>query len=153
MAMKRMTRLGSLLILLTVVALDATAQENETRLDGVWAAERYAMRDGTTHRVTGRIFFSGTEWTVLFFVMDQQGNPKRGSGEGGTFTLHGNDLVFSHLFHLSAGDEMDGLPATPLRMETHSAAQAQTEPSTIELNRNRLTIFFPSGNRMEFSRM
>ncbi len=169
MTTNRMVRLGSLFLLLAVVALDADAQENDhakgvvndhakgvvndRALEGVWSAERYVLRDGPAHRVSGRIFFSGDEWTVLFFVLDPNGNPRRGSGEGGTFTLRGNDLVFSHLFHLSAGDEMDGLPASPLRLETHSAAEAQAEASTILLNRNRLTIFFPSGNRMEFSRV
>ncbi len=151
MITNRMARLGSLFLLLAAVALDADAQQNDRALEGVWSAERYVLRDGPTHEVSGRIFFSGDEWIVLFFVLDQNGNPRRGSGEGGTFTLRGNDLVFSHLFHLSAGDEMDGLPASPLRLETHSAAEAQTESSTILLNRNRLTIFFPSGNRMEFS--
>lgn len=147
------TRLGSLFLLLASVALDADAQENHRALEGVWSAERYVLRDGLTHQVSGRIFFSGNEWTVLFLVLDRDGHPRRGSGEGGTFTLRGNDLVFSHLFHVSAGDEMDGLPASPLRLETHSAAEAQRESSTIALNRNRLTIFFPSGNRMEFERV
>ncbi len=150
MTTNRMARNGSLFLLLAAVALDADAQENDRALEGVWSAERYVLRDGPAHRVSGRIFFSGNEWTVLFFVLDPNGNPRRGSGEGGTFTLRGNDLVLSHLFHLSAGDEMNGLPASPLRLETHSAAEAQTEPSTIALNRNRLTVFFPSGNSMEF---
>ncbi len=153
MITNRMARLASLFLLLAAVALDADAQENDRALEGVWSAERYVLRDGLTHQVSGRIFFSGNEWTVLFLVLDRDGNPRRGSGEGGTFTLRGNDLVFSHLFHLSAGDEMDGLPASPLRLETHSAAEAQTESSTIALSRNRLTIFFPSGNRMEFERV
>lgn len=150
MTTNRMARIGSLFLLLAAVALDADAQENDRALEGVWSAERYVLRDGATHQLSGRIFFSGNEWTVLFLVLDSNGNPRRGSGEGGTFTLRGNDLVFSHLFHLSAGDEMDGLPASPLRLETHSAAEAQAEPSTIALNQNRLTVFFPSGNSMEF---
>jgi hypothetical protein len=153
MTTNRMIPLGSLLLLLATATIDANAQENDRPLEGVWSAEQYVLRDGPTHRVSGRIFFSGNEWTVLFFVLDSSGSPKRGSAEGGTFTLLGTDLVFSHLFHLSVGDEMEGLPASPLRLETHRAAEAPAEPSTISLTGNELTIFFPSGNRLEFNRV
>ena len=131
----------------------AHAQENDASLQGVWAAERYLMRSGPTHDVAGRIFFTEREWTVLFFVMGDDGAPRRGSAEGGTYTLHGDELVFSHLFHLSQGREMPGLAHSPLRMEVTPADDAATEPSTIELLGDQLTIFFPSGNMLQFRRV
>ncbi|MCZ6918312.1 MAG: hypothetical protein O7I93_16175 [Gemmatimonadetes bacterium] len=139
------------LLMLAVTA--AHAQTNDPTLKGVWSAERYVLREGPTHEVAGRIFFTEREWTVLFFVIGDDGEPRRGSAEGGTYTLRNERLVFSHLFHLSRGDEMPGLAASPLRMTVTPAAEAATEPSTIEVLGNRLTIFFPSGNSLEFRRV
>ncbi len=133
-------------------ATPVRAQENDPTLQGAWAAENYVLKDGNSHPVTGRIFFTSTEWTVLFFVMDEAGEPRRGSGEGGTYTLRGDRLVFSHLFNFSAGDQLPGLPAAPMQMISREASEAQTEPSTIRVAGNALTIFFPSGNRLTFSR-
>ncbi|MCH7473958.1 MAG: hypothetical protein IIA27_04740 [Gemmatimonadetes bacterium] len=133
-------------------AASARAQDNDGMLQGAWAAENYVLQDGPTHRVTGRIFFTQTEWTVLFFVMDEEGEPRRGSGEGGTYSLHGNDLLFSHLFNFSIGEEMPGLAAAPLQMIARDASEAVTEPSTIQISGDQLTVFFPSGNRMTFTR-
>ena len=133
-------------------ATPGRAQENDTTLQGAWAAESYVLKDGPTHRIAGRIFFTQTEWTVLFFVMDEQGEPRRGSGEGGTYNLHGNDLMFSHLFNFSTGQEMPGLAAAPLQLIARDVSEAVTEPSTIQVSGDQLTIFFPSGNRMTFTR-
>jgi len=153
--MKQTSRIvtSTVAALFALGVVDAPAQENDRTLEGVWAAERYVLRDGPTHQVTGRIFFTQTEWTVLFFVVDEDGEPRRGSGEGGSYTLQGNRLVFSHLFNLSTGEAMAGLPASPLRMESRAALEAQTEPSTIEVSGDRLTIAFPSGNAMVFRRL
>ena len=139
-------------VLRLVLPERALAQENDPTLVGAWAADRYVLASGHNHQVTGRIFFTDTEWTVLFFVTDDKGEPRRGSGEGGTYTLRENRLVFSHLFNLSAGDGLPGLPAAPLQMISRSAAEAQTEPSTIAVDGDQLTIFFPSGNHMTFNR-
>jgi len=133
-------------------AAQGRAQENDATLQGAWAAESYALKDGPTHRVAGRIFFTQTEWTVLFFVMDEEGEPRRGSGEGGTYSLRGDELVFLHLFNFSTGQEMPGLAAAPLQLIARDVSEAVTEPSTIRVSGNQLTIFFPSGNRMAFTR-
>ena len=103
-------------------ALPMTADEVEVR--GAWEAERYLLKDGTEHTVSGRIFFTDRDWTVLFFVMSADGKPQRGSGEGGTYTLSEDHLVFTHLYHLSAGEEMEGLPTTDLRMVTRGPNDA-----------------------------
>ncbi len=122
-------------------------------IEGAWRAETYALAGGAEHPVDGTIFFAGDAWQVLFFVLDEGGVARRGSAEGGRYALEGDRLTFHHRYNLSAGEEMEGLPATELRMQIREAAGAAVEPCTIELSADRLTIRFPSGNRMTFSRV
>lgn len=139
---------------LVVLALgNASAPlDAQNRLLGLWTAERYLMAEGNEHAVRGRIIFTESEWQVLFFVVDQDGVVRRGSAEGGTYTLEGDALVFTHLFNLSAGEEMAGLPAAELRMVARDPEDAPTEPTDVELSDDVLTLHFPSGNRMTFRR-
>lgn len=119
---------------------------------GAWRAETYTLKAGGQHRVEGHIFFTETDWTVLFFVLGDDAKPKRGSGEGGTYTLDGEDLVFTHLYLLSAGQEVGSLPESPLRIEVNAAADADTEPCRAVVGDDSMTLFFPSGNQMTFRR-
>jgi hypothetical protein len=119
-------------------------------IQGVWAAESYELADGPTHPVAGRIFFDEREWQVLFFVLDSAGTVHRGSGEGGDYVLRGDSLVLTHLFNLSAGDAMQGLPESELTMSVRRRADAPEEPTRVERTGELLTLFFPSGNRMTF---
>jgi hypothetical protein len=114
-------------------------------IEGAWRPELYTLKDGTENRVTGLIFFTDRDWTVLFFVNDAQGAPTRGAAEGGTYQLEGDRLVFTHLYHLSGG-------STPFAMSVKAPGEAETEPCRIELSADALTIHFPSGNRMVFRR-
>ncbi len=129
----------------------ATSQELPS-LRGAWRPTSYQLKAGPRHPVDGLITFTASDWSVLFFVLDARGQPGRGSGEGGTYTLEGNRLVFTHRFNLAAGKAMDGLEEAPLAMTVRKGAGAPTEPCTIELIGDRLVIAFPSGNRMEFQR-
>lgn len=137
--------------LLFLPAAPVTAQSTPD-IVGSWAAERYIMAEGREHEVQGRIFFSERDWQVLFFVVDREGVTRRGSGEGGTYTLEGEELVFSHLFNLSVGEEMQGLPAQELRMVSRDGADAALERTTLQVRGDVMTLFFPSGNRMAFRR-
>jgi hypothetical protein len=121
-------------------------------VEGAWAAERYFMADGGDHEVQGRIFFTDRDWQVLFFVIDEEGMTRRGSGEGGTYTLDGRQLVFTHLFNLSAGEAMLGLPAAELQMVARQPEDAPVEPTQIDVEGDLLTFHFPSGNRLTFRR-
>jgi hypothetical protein len=121
-------------------------------LRGGWETERYFLVGGMEHPLKGRIFFTGKEWTVLFFVMGSDADPKRGSAEGGTYTLAGDRLVFVHRYHLSFGEPMAGLKESPMRMSVQENAEAPNEHCTVELRGEILTIHFPSGNRMRFRR-
>jgi hypothetical protein len=115
----------------------------ESRVAGAWHPEVYTLEDGTVQEVTGLIFFTDRDWTVLFFTLDGRGGLTRGAGEGGTYTLEANRLVFTHLYHLSGG-------STPLKMSVKSPGEAEVEPCRIELEGEALTIYFPSGNKMRF---
>ncbi len=140
-----------LIAMLAFVALACRSSEaQKPALHGAWQPERYLIKDGGELAVTGQIFFAENDWTVLFFVLDDDGEPTRGSGEGGTYTLDGDSLTFTHRYHLSAGEAADGLTESALRMEIHDAADAATEPCTIDLDGENLTIYFPSGNAMTF---
>ncbi len=126
------------------------AQTAETQLQGAWAAYEYLLADGARHAVRGRIIFTSGDWQVLFFVMDGD-EPRRGSGEGGRYTIEDGLVTFEHLFHLSVGDEMAGLPASPLTLTARSGT-GPLEPTDLEIDGDRLTLRFPSGNAMMFTR-
>lgn len=130
---------------------DAVAQRSNP-IRGAWRPMIYQLEDGARHPVDGLIVFTETDWSVVYFVLDGRGEPGRGTGEGGTYTLEGDRLVFAHRFNVSGGRAMDGLPAAPLSMVVRRGDGAQLEPSRIELSGDRLVISFPSGNRMEFRR-
>ena len=156
----RIGRIGSLALvgalLLTALSVGigrAGAESSPAQsIEGAWRAETYELASGASHTVDGLIFFTATDWTVLFFVLDSDGAARRGSAEGGTYSLEDDRLTFRHRYNLSAGEALEGLPASELRMQIRDAADEAVEPCTIELSDERLTIDFPSGNRMTFSR-
>ncbi len=127
---------------------------------GAWRPRTYRIGGETPAELTvdGRIRFDpGTpgEWFVLFFVVGADGTPQRGSAEGGQWFREGEDLVLTHAWHLSAGDAVDPLPEAPLRMASRSfaeAAEGHREPCRTEVEGDRMTLFFPSGNSMTFLR-
>ncbi|MCY3600081.1 MAG: hypothetical protein OXN85_08925 [Gemmatimonadetes bacterium] len=77
--------------------------------------------------------------------------PRRGSGEGGRYTFDGETLTFEHLHHFSYGRTMAGLPASPLAM-TARDGEGPLEPTGVEIDGDALTLRFPSGNSMSFTR-
>lgn len=151
--MRRAYLTSALLAGLLYVATPVQAQDaHNSPLLGAWEPHTYFLEDGTKHDVTGLIFFTEHHWTVLFFVLGDDRKPKRGSAEGGTYELSGNQLVFTHRYHFSSGEAVQSLPASPLRMEISDASSAPTEPSGIEIEGDDLVIYFPSGNSMAFVR-
>ncbi len=125
---------------------------SEIDLRGVWHPESYLLKDGSRYPIDGLVFFSDKEWTFLVFVT-VDGEPLRGEGEGGTYAVKGDELVFTHFYILFAGKAVGSLPETPLRMEIKDAAEAAKTPCRITLVADRLTIGFgPSGNSMTFRR-
>lgn len=117
---------------------------------GAWEAQSYLLSTGEEHAIAGKIFFTATDWQVVFFVLDADGTPRRGSAEGGTYATKGESLTFMHRFNLSIGEALPGLPADDLRMVVHESMT--TEAARFAIDRDTLTLFFPSGNEMRFSR-
>lgn len=128
-----------------LLLLAAAPGFSQSSIEGAWRPELYTLKDGTEKPVTGLIFFTSKDWTVLFFELDAEGSPQRGSGEGGTYTLSNEALEFTHFYHLSGG-------ATPVNMSVKSLAEAGKEPCRVALSEDSMTIHFPSGNRMSFRR-
>ena len=141
----------SALLLMSPASSVAAAQSNDD-VRGAWTARQYFLADGVDHNVRGQIFFAERDWQVLFFVMDETGTARRGSGEGGTYERTSDGVVFRHLFHLSVGDAMPGLAEAPLRMVARGSEDAPLESTRVDVEDDVLTLFFPSGNRMTFRR-
>lgn len=137
-----------LCFLIPIISCQMNSIENS--LEGAWSTQMYTLKDGGQHVVKGHIFFTEKDWTVLFFVMDDEDKPQRGSAEGGTYLLIGDSLEFKHHYNLSAGNAIGDLAQSPLRMEIRSAAEASQEKCSIKITQNQLSIYFPSGNSMTF---
>ena len=150
--------LAAILVLgaaVSTAAANTPAQSAAGPLDirGSWKPETYRLKSGPIHEVTGLITFTKKDWSVLFFIVTDEG-PRRGSGEGGTYTLDGDKLTFRHLYNLSGGHAVEGFEASDLSMRVRpkDAVDAPSEPCTITIEEDLLTIFFPSGNQMAFRR-
>jgi hypothetical protein len=140
------------LAILGLAALTDAAPEPAGDILGSWKVESYVLRDGRTPGVGGSILFTESGWAVLFFIVDEAGQARRGSGEGGTYTVDGDRLTFFHHYRMEGGEAIEGYDATELGLTLREPEAAVSEECTIELTDDRLTIHFPSGNRMEFSR-
>ena len=94
----------------------------------------------------------GGDWTVVFFVLDSDGAPRRASAEGGTYSVADDVVTFRHEYNFSQGAEVTGISETPLRMEVTAPGAEAEEPTRFSVEGSRLTLFFPSGNRMIFAK-
>lgn len=142
----RLGRMGALALWL----MTGLAGAQDVR--GAWRAETYVLKSGEVHDVEGLMIFSESEWAVVYFVKDDEGNPQRGAGEGGPYTLEGDELVLTRDYLVIASDEIGELPEIPLRFDVPAVKDPVVEPCKVELADDRMTIEFPSGNRMGFRR-
>ncbi len=92
---------AALLFPLGVCVLQVGAQQNDVR--GAWRADTYVLKSGEVHHVEGVMLFSENEWAVVYFVKDDDGQPQRGAGEGGPYTLEGDELVLTRDYLVIAG--------------------------------------------------
>jgi len=114
-------------------------------LKGTWRPELYVIKDSDELSVTGQIFFSDKNWQVLFFVLNENGDPVRASAEGGDYILEQDNLTFYHLYNYSGNDQN-----APSMLKVFNQETKQEESCTIKLVGENLTIYFPSGNSMIF---
>ena len=115
------------------------------KLRGSWKPLTYHQKDGPVLQVDGRLTFTDTEWTVLYFIL-QDGVPKQASGEAGTYQLDGDELVFLHRYYLAGQTE------EPPKIKVRPSGEEYREECRISLDGDRLTVFFPSGNSMKLVR-
>jgi len=148
----RIGRRGAALAPLLLVACVTQARAREDEVRGAWKADSYVLKSGEVHHVEGLMIFSEREWSVVYFVKDADGKPQRGAGEGGPYTLDGNELVLTRDYLVIAGDAIGELREIPLRFDIPAVKDPVIEPCVIELGEGRLVIEFPSGNRMGFRR-
>lgn len=142
---------AGIVVALTLLLPACTTAPPTNRLIGAWQAIAYDLADGSHHPVSGQIVFTESDWTILFFV-NSDGQVVRGSGEGGSYLVEAEGrLVFYHMYNLSYGQELPGLPASPLRMQVHGE-EGIAEPCRYQRIGNHLRLFFPSGNSMRFRR-
>lgn len=137
------------------VALISVAEADQAAaspIEGVWIALQYVLASGDGHTLRGRIFFSGGDWTVVFFVLDEEGAARRASAEGGTYSVVDDVVTFRHEYNFSRGDEIAGMAAAELRMDVTPRGSEAEEPTRFSVDGSMLTLFFPSGNRMTFEK-
>ena len=133
-----------------IVASAVTAHANDVK--GAWRADSYVLKNGEVHNVEGLMIFSESEWSVTYFVNDDEGKPQRGAGEGGPYTLDGDELVLTREYLVIASNPIKSLPEIPLRFDVPEVKAPVVERCRIELEGDRLIIEFPSGNKMGFRR-
>jgi len=141
----------ALLFLLTSFGCQAPDDPSDP-LEGAWKPTAYDLKSGESHSIDGSIFFQDGRWLVLFYVLDPDGNPVRGSAEGGAYSTLGDRLSLSHLSNLSSGEALPGLEASALRMVLRREGEGTPEECGYRIEGDRLTIDFPSGNAMQFIR-
>jgi hypothetical protein len=138
------------IVVALLLTFSAAAQEADLR--GSWSAESYVLKDGSVHHVEGLMLFTEKEWSVVYFVKDDQGKPQRGAGEGGPYRLEGDRLVLTRDYLVIASSAIGSLPEIPLRFDVPGVKEPVVEECRLEASADRITIEFPSGNRMGFRR-
>jgi len=134
-----------------VLAISVTSARAHD-LRGAWRADSYVLKSGEVHDVEGLMIFSESEWSVVYFVKDADGQPQRGAGEGGPYTLEGDELVLTRDYLVIAGHELGELREIPLRFDIPAVKEPVIEVCRVELEEDRIIIEFPSGNEMGFRR-
>jgi len=145
---------GLLFAAVTGVQQSSAASASHIDVRGGWQADLYTLKDGTQYPVRGQILFTEKDWSVLFFVM-KDGAAQRGSGEGGSYKLKGDQIVLRHRYHVVvAAPELPSLKAQPEQVRIVPEDDAKRdEPAIITIADDKLTINFgPSGNHMSFIR-
>ena len=117
-------------------------------LKGTWRPELYVIEDSEELSVTGQIFFSDKNWQVLFFVLNENGDPVRASAEGGDYILEQDNLTFHHIYNYSGDDQN-----APSMLKVFNQETKRQESCTIKLVGENLTIYFLSGNSMIFKKI
>lgn len=110
------------------------------RVDGVWQTETYVVGEKATP-VDGVLFLTSGRWATLYFVPGPDG--PWGSAEAGEYRFDGR-LTFLHRLVFQGGG------GRPLQIDQQAARE---EECGVSFDGDRLTIAFPSGNRLQLRRV
>ncbi len=148
----KINKMGVLLIPIAITFLFQGCnlpKNTDTAISGFWLPKKYVMINGESKDVSGHISFGSNQWSVVFFILDDDGNPMNASAEGGEYLLEKNNLTFWHSYNFS--DTSKGITGN-LTKTVSSKDNRQKEFCHIELEEDTLVIYFPSGNAMIFSK-
>ncbi len=133
------------------LGLITSCNQADNPLIGSWKPQKYVLASGESKPVDGHIFFSGDQWSVVFFILDEDKKPVSASAEGGTYTLENNNLTFFDRYNIS---DVDKGVASELKKTLRTDNEEFTkEYCSIEVEEGILVIYFPSGNAMIFSQL
>lgn len=109
-------------------------------IEGVWRLESYAV-GGVEKEVQGLLFLTAGYWSTLYFVPG--GDGPWGSAEAGRYQHEGERLVFLHQLLFQGGG------GRPLHIDQQANRE---EVCRVTFQGDRLSIDFPSGNRLHLRR-
>ena len=110
-------------------------------VEGVWRTETYVV-GGAAKAVDGVLFLTGGRWATLYFVPGEQG--PWGSAEAGRYQYDCGRLVFLHQLVFQGGG------GRPVHIEQQASREEECD---VALERDKLTIHFPSGNDLHLRRL
>jgi hypothetical protein len=118
-----------------------STKEGNTVAEGVWQMESFTRGEQTT-AVRGVLFLTAGRWSTLYFVPAGEAG-HWGSGESGRYELSGDQLTFFHQHTFQGGGGRDIV----MNLDSHVVERCR-----IECDAQHLTIFFPSGSIIRFTR-
>ncbi|MFN8060912.1 MAG: hypothetical protein U0Q12_17275 [Vicinamibacterales bacterium] len=122
-------------------------------ISGAWTVREYRLANGDVHVARGLLLLTDGHWATLFFVLNPDGVPRLGSGQGGTFTLAGGTLTLTHVAHVAAGAPIPGAPKADADVLRHAPPdEPRVEICNVQVDGRVLHLHLPSGNIVTFDR-
>jgi hypothetical protein len=118
-----------------------TAFESKPIVEGAWRTTSYIVHGQATD-VNGVLLLVDGRWSTLYFVAGPEGS--WGSAEAGSYKVERDTLSFQHRLMFQGGG---GRPLHVTQAATH------VEDCPITLERDTMTIQFPSGNTLVCHRL
>jgi hypothetical protein len=116
--------------------LSMTDADVSVPIEGAWQLESYSRGDVST-AVAGVLLLTSGQWSTLYFVPQANSGQYWGSGESGRYTARSNRLTFYHRYTFQGGGDRP--------IVTNLDSQV-VEECRIEVSKDQLTIYFPSGS-------
>ncbi len=135
-----MKRTASMAIaaLACVIVSGQAAEANDARLRGVWKTLVYVV-GGEEHPMNGLFIFTARHFAANAFFRMSGGAQDDSNANAGTYRTEGDRIVFTQQvqIHVRPGDEEQPIVY----------GKDVVEEARYEIEGDRLTVFFPSGNK------